>query len=88
MISVVSLWSTANSKTLSSVVSVETGYAFTLQTFTLTWTPGAWSGSLVALKAIAAPVAATAAKGLSGVAGAQALAATSAAALAVAAALY
>jgi hypothetical protein len=55
---------------------------------TLTWLPGAWSGSLVALKAIAAPVAATAAKGLSGVAGAQALAATSAAALAVAAALY
>jgi hypothetical protein len=85
LVSVVSLWSTANADSNGVVAA----YAFSTQsTMTLTWLPGAWSGSLVALKAIAAPVAATAAKGLSGVAGAQALAATSAAALAVAAALY
>jgi hypothetical protein len=85
LVSVVSLWSTANADSSGAVPA----YAFSTQsTMTLTWLPGAWSGSLVALKAIAAPVAATAAKGLSGVAGAQALAATSAAALAVAAALY
>jgi len=87
MVSVVSLWSTANKQGASPGTDV-TAYAFTGQSFSLTWTPSAWSGTLVALKAIAAPVAATAAKGLSGVAGAQALAATSAAALAVAAALY
>ena len=90
LISVVSLWSTANkmetSTTNSALIDIT---AFSVaSSFKLTWTPKAWSGSLVALTAIAAPVAATAAKGLSGVAGAQALAATSAAALAVAAALY
>lgn len=86
LVSVVSLWSTANVDSSNNAVAA---YAFSTQsTMTLTWLPGAWSGSLVALKAIDAPAAASAAKGLSGVAGAQALAATSAAALAVAAALY
>jgi hypothetical protein len=84
MVTVVSLWATAN----SSNNSAPTKPLWATNGFKITFSGSTWKSGIVGLTPIAASAQPVAAKSLKGIAGAQALAATSAAALAVAAALY
>ena len=89
MVTVVSLWATANTNTANASGStIPAKYLWSANGFQITFKASAWKSGIVGLTPIPANAAPVAAKSLSGIAGAQALAATSAAALAVAAALY